>query len=191
MEAIGDIAARVVRRARDRKLFTDQRAGAKKRGIPFLLIFEQWLGFWEAFNLDWRSLRGNGAGKYVMARPGDLGAYEISNIVPKRHEENTVEGISGDRNGARKHPEKCPRGDRNGARTHPETRARGDQNGSRLRPEKLRRGESHGRAKITEAQVADIRASNGKESHRATGARYGISDTQVRRILSGKHWRAA
>jgi hypothetical protein len=58
--------------------FTQQRSNAKQRGIKFKLTFEQWLAIWKQS----RRLpqRGRTKGKYVMARFGDKGAYEVGNV---------------------------------------------------------------------------------------------------------------
>ena len=52
---------------------------AKRRGIPFRLTFEQWFDIWQGSGCI--HLMGKGAGRYVMARHGDLGAYEIGNVA--------------------------------------------------------------------------------------------------------------
>jgi len=51
---------------------------AKRRGIPFLLTFEEWNGLWQASG-KWAE-RGCRKDQYVMARFGDQGAYEIGNV---------------------------------------------------------------------------------------------------------------
>jgi hypothetical protein len=62
---------------------------AKQRGIPFRLTFEEWLAIWtESGKLDQRGWR---RGQFVMARPGDKGAYEIGNVVICLAEENRAE----------------------------------------------------------------------------------------------------
>lgn len=48
-------------------------------------------------------------------------------------------------------------GDRNGSRTKPENLRRGENHPKRLRPEETPRGEEHGRARVTEAQVIEMR----------------------------------
>ena len=61
-----------------KKAYTDQKNLAKGRGIPFLLSFEEWKKIWDdsgRFNQ-----RGKKTGKYCMARFGDKGAYEVSNV---------------------------------------------------------------------------------------------------------------
>lgn len=87
------------------------------------------------------------------------------------------------------HPERRPRGDAHGSRLHPESRARGDRNGSRLHPERCPRGEAHGCAKLTTAQVADIRAKHvAGASGRGLAREFGVSETTVRDILLGRTW---
>lgn len=48
------------------------------------------------------------------------------------------------------------------------------------------RGERHGRAKLTEADVRQIRAST--ESTRAAGARFGVSHSVIASIRHGRIW---
>lgn len=61
-----------------RSSFLTQRGDAKRRGIPFLLTFEEWLAIWiESGKLD---QRGKFAGQYVMARYGDIGPYATGNV---------------------------------------------------------------------------------------------------------------
>jgi hypothetical protein len=63
------------------------RKTAKKRGIGFLLTFEEWCDWWgEDF-----ANRGNTKGKLVMARFGDEGPYALSNIKKILHSENVRE----------------------------------------------------------------------------------------------------
>ncbi|GAC1497480.1 MAG: hypothetical protein NVS1B6_03160 [Steroidobacteraceae bacterium] len=63
----------------------------------------------------------------------------------------------GDRTGARLHPESLLRGDAHWTRAHPEWTARGAQNGAYTHPEKRPHGEQHGNAKITAADVIEMR----------------------------------
>lgn len=62
-----------------------------------------------------------------------------------------------DEHWTRRHPELLPRGDRSGPRKHPETRPRGDRHGSRTHPESTAKGERNGHARLTAAQVVDMR----------------------------------
>ena len=59
-----------------KKAYTQQKGDAKKRGIEFKLTFEEWRNWW---GNDFEN-RGVGSDKLVMARYGDVGAYELSNI---------------------------------------------------------------------------------------------------------------
>lgn len=57
----------------DKGRFTRHKANAKRRGVPFLFTFEDWLGCWRASGY-WR------VPGYVMCRLGDVGAYERGNV---------------------------------------------------------------------------------------------------------------
>jgi hypothetical protein len=51
---------------------------ARRRGIAFLMSFDDWLAMWVASgHLHERGCR---RGQYVMARIDDLGAYEVANV---------------------------------------------------------------------------------------------------------------
>lgn len=72
--------------------FRDHRAGAKRRGIPFELTFEQWLTIWQdSGHLHERGVAGH---QYVMARKGDKGPYSVSNVkivtAKQNHEEKVM-----------------------------------------------------------------------------------------------------
>lgn len=61
------------------KAFYAQKRSAKNRGIPFLFDFGTWLRLWqESGKLD---MRGRGSGQYCMSRIGDMGAYELGNVL--------------------------------------------------------------------------------------------------------------
>jgi HNH endonuclease len=49
-------------------------------------------------------------------------------------------------------------------------------------------GESHHAAKLTRAQVADIRKRGGAESQRALARHYGVSQSQIWSVLNNKTW---
>jgi hypothetical protein len=58
--------------------FDRQRRNAKRRGIPFLLTFEEWWDWWQT---DGRWLnRGSKSSNFQMARIGDAGPYALGNI---------------------------------------------------------------------------------------------------------------
>jgi hypothetical protein len=97
----------------------------------------------------------------------------------------------GERHVSRVHPERVPRGSRHGSRTKPDRLARGDCNGSRLHPERLARGEAQWSAKLTEADVTEIRRVYGAGGVRQVdlGARFGVSQAIVSKIVRGVLWR--
>lgn len=61
-----------------RQAYASQKFCARRRGIDFLLTREEWLKIWiDSGNLP---KRGRGAGKYCMARYGDIGSYSVDNV---------------------------------------------------------------------------------------------------------------
>lgn len=56
--------------------FGVHKGGAKARGIPFELTFDEWWELWEPY---WDQ-RGRGQDDYVMGRFGDVGPYAIGNV---------------------------------------------------------------------------------------------------------------
>lgn len=98
---------------------------------------------------------------------------------------------TGDRNGARLHPETRPRGDRNGQRLHPERRAWGDRNGSRLYPERLCRGAANPQAKLTEEDVRSIleRYARGGITQQELASEHGVTVSGVNLIVKRKNWK--
>lgn len=61
-----------------RRAFQGHKDTATQRGIPFLLTFEEWWEIWQQSG-HWHQ-RGRKRGQYCMARCGDRGAYEASNV---------------------------------------------------------------------------------------------------------------
>lgn len=76
----------------ERAAFKSQRNSAAKRGIQFMLSFDQWWGIWQASG-KWEQ-RGKLEGQYVMARFGDSGPYAIDNVRICTKAENREEYIS-------------------------------------------------------------------------------------------------
>jgi hypothetical protein len=98
---------------------------------------------------------------------------------------------SGDKSGARTHPERLAKGNANGARTKPERLARGDKHGSRTKPECWPRGDAHGMSKLTSVQVIEIRAlyALGAITKKSLSEMFGISTSTTGRIINGKLWK--
>ena len=70
-----------------------QMKNAERRGIDFLLSFDQWLKIWtDSGKLD---QRGRGAEKFCMCRNGDIGPYEIGNVFIGTGRENVRVGNLG------------------------------------------------------------------------------------------------
>ena len=69
--------------------YHQHKSKATARGIPFLLTFEEWWDIWQASG-KWKQ-RGTRRDQYVMARPGDQGAYERGNVRICLAGENTDE----------------------------------------------------------------------------------------------------
>lgn len=73
--------------------FDAQRGNAERRGIPFLLTFDQWLTIWmESGRL---TERGRGAEKYCMSRVSDCGSYEVGNVFIQTGRTNVSDGNIG------------------------------------------------------------------------------------------------
>jgi hypothetical protein len=58
--------------------YMSQKMSARKRGIKWDFEFWQWLDVWGSSNM--LPFRGQGEGKYCMARIGDIGPYEKDNV---------------------------------------------------------------------------------------------------------------
>lgn len=68
---------------------------------------------------------------------------------------------------------------------------RGDTHWTRLRPESALRGEQHGRARLTEADVLEIRRiyAAGEMAQHPLAHRFGVSRSLIKDIVQGKCWR--
>lgn len=80
--------------AHERRRYAVQKGDAKRRRIPFLLTFPEWLKVWTDSGHLHES--GSFAGQYCMARRGDQGAYEVGNVRICTVEENHGEMRHGD-----------------------------------------------------------------------------------------------
>jgi len=61
-----------------RDLYNRQRSAAKRRKIPFLFTFSEWLIVWEMSGKF--DERGKEKDQFVMARNGDTGPYSLENV---------------------------------------------------------------------------------------------------------------
>lgn len=77
------------------KAFNSQRCHARDRGIEFKFSFPEWLRIWRASGK--LAERGRLPQQYCMARFGDVGAYETTNIKIITNLENWREGSTGRR----------------------------------------------------------------------------------------------
>lgn len=85
----------------------------------------------------------------------------------------------------------CAAKGRNGSQRYPERRPRGDRHFARTNPEKLARGEkaSAGKGKLTAEQVREIRRlSSTGTSQSVLGLRFGVSQTQIGKIVRRERW---
>lgn len=73
--------------------YNSQKCAAKKRGIEFLLTFDEWLNWWiQTGKLE---LRGKTKGCYQMCRVNDVGPYSLDNIYCDTVEANSKLPIEG------------------------------------------------------------------------------------------------
>jgi hypothetical protein len=121
----------------------------------------------------------------------------------RRHPENVLRGdlhplrrnpslaASGERHGSHTHPESRTIGDDHWSRKFPEKRATGDRHGSKTHPEAMPRGEASTSAKITAVQAEELKSeyAKGDIAQEAPGKKYGLSQTQVGRIIRGTRWK--
>jgi hypothetical protein len=66
---------------------------ATKRGVEFLLTFDEWWQIWKDSG-KWTE-RGAGTDKYCMSRYGDEGPYAVGNVFINRFADNTSQGVTG------------------------------------------------------------------------------------------------
>jgi hypothetical protein len=60
----------------NKKAYHAHKGRAKRRGIPFLLTYEEWFNIWENSG----KIRGTGSDDYCMARHNDIGPYAVGNV---------------------------------------------------------------------------------------------------------------
>ena len=75
------------------KTYDQQKRNAAKRGISYLLTYEDWIKIW--FDSGHLGKWGRKKGQYHMARFGDVGPYSIDNIKIVTGNENIREALIG------------------------------------------------------------------------------------------------
>lgn len=70
----------------EKAAFIKQKMHAKRRGVSFLLTFEEWMMIWHNSG-KWEQ-RGRCRGQYVMGRFGDQGPYAVGNVYICTSSEN-------------------------------------------------------------------------------------------------------
>lgn len=78
-------------RASPKGKYVVHKKNAKRRGVVFLLTFDQWWDIWRSSGY-W-DLRGCKPGQYVMCRLGDEGAYEVGNVYIGAFYTNFLDGM--------------------------------------------------------------------------------------------------
>lgn len=86
------------RRSKPFGRYTDQKVGARGRGLPFTLTYDEWWSLWEPY---WET---RGVGGHVMCRTNDLGGYELGNVRIDTHTNNNIEAC---KSGGRSREVKC------------------------------------------------------------------------------------
>lgn len=77
----------------DFRKYRAHKDNAKKRNIPFLLSFDEWMDIWQ--RSGHYNERGNRKGQYCMSRYNDIGAYQIGNVFIQLHSDNINQAWSG------------------------------------------------------------------------------------------------
>lgn len=70
--------------------YNTHKSNAKKRGIEFLLTFEEWSSLW--INSGKYENRGRGKDKYCMCRINDVGPYSVDNVFIDTNSNNLRDG---------------------------------------------------------------------------------------------------
>lgn len=122
-------------------------------------------------------------------RNDDEGTYEVNGIVRIRFG-HLWEGTLADNSADAAAKGRMSSGDNHYSRLHPERLARGDRHPLHVYPGLVRRGSQVNTAKLTEAQVVDIRCQISDGIMQTVIAKqYGVSKHTVHLIAHGKIWR--
>jgi hypothetical protein len=98
-------------------------------------------------------------------------------------------GTNADNTRDRDQKGRTARGDRSGSRLHPERLARGDRSPARIPG--ARQGTKNGKARLTEAQVVEIRETFARRQagHSELGRQYGLTPQGIFSIVRGITWK--
>lgn len=120
--------------------------------------------------------------------PSGYGCHTCDNPGCVRPD-HVFDGTPLDNHNDMKRKGRAPTGERNGARTHPERLARGDRHPHRIDPSRVVRGEAHPWAKLTTDTVLAIRrAAAAGERFIDISRRLGASEYQVAHIVHRRSW---
>lgn len=75
-----------------KRKYGNQKLSAKRRGVEWQFTFEEWMRVWIDSG-KWE-MRGRGKGQYCMARHGDVGPYNTSNVSIILSQKNSSDGIA-------------------------------------------------------------------------------------------------
>lgn len=149
---------------------------------------------WRAHRLSWTAYRGPiPHGLQVLHRCDTPSCCNPDHLFLGTNNDNHLDKIrkgrqaTGDRNGARRYPERLPCGENHWTRRHPERLARGERHGSVLHPETKPRGEKHKRAKLTTEKVIAIRRAT--DSLREIAEKHGIGIQLACKVRLRQIWR--
>jgi hypothetical protein len=179
--------------------YFSQQYSAARRGIEFLLSFEEWLDIWRSSGK--LSKRGRGKGKYCMARLGDRGPYKVGNVEIILDEKNKSDW--------QKHPKakaNLRRLIEIAANPSPETRRKISLAGrgrpkstawrkmmsQRMRGRPGLKGADNHNAKLTNEQARQIRAVYAAEniSYQELGQLFGVCRSTIGNIITGTNYAA-
>src|SRR5215471_6498873 len=120
--------------------------------------------FWDgsrirgAHQIAWQLATGTDPGEmYVCHTCDNPPCVRFSHLFLSNHPGNMQDMLAKGRAGWIVHPELVPRGDRHGSRTNPDRLARGERHGMHTHPESIVRGGRSNLAKLTDADVLEIR----------------------------------
>lgn len=158
----------------EKNRYIEHRENSMRRGIPFLLTFEQWWKIWQDSG-HWHE-RGCHADEYVMARHNDVGSYSVDNVKIITWTQNIQE---------REISEKQRKSASERAKNLVFT------NEMRRKISESKQGENNFYAKLTAKIVIQIRNEYvlGYGNTRKLAKKFGVSGATISNIIHRKTWR--